>query len=176
MPWQETAPMLERTPCMAAYLSHVYAMPELCEHVGMRRHTGDTWVRRSTEPAPAGLHEQRRAPPRSPHRRSAEVEAGLLEANRAHLHGGPRQIRPDLARRRPDLARPAPSPAGALCQRAGFSQARKRRRGPRHPGALPLPAEAPNAVWTADFKGPFRTDEGLYCDPVTVADASSRVR
>jgi transposase InsO family protein len=33
---------------------------------------------------------------------------------------------------------------------------------------------APNRIWTADFKGPFRTGHGRYCYPLTVADGSSR--
>jgi putative transposase len=174
MPWKETDPMLERTQFIAAYLSQVYSMTELCERFGIRRNTGYKWVRRYTEQGLVGLQEQSRAPHRCPHRMSEEVEAVLLEAKRAHPHWGPRKILPYLARRRPDLALPAPSTAGELFKREGFSQTRKRRRGHRHPGATPLEAEAPNAVWTADFKGQFRTGDGLYCYPLTVADAYSR--
>ena len=105
---------------------------------------------------------------------SAEVEVSLLEAKRAHPHWGPRKLLPYLARRWPELPFPAASIAGALFQRAGLSQSRKRRRRHRHPGALPLQAAAPNAVWTDDFKGQFRTGDGLYCYPLTVADAYSR--
>ena len=101
--------MIERTPCMAAYLSHIYSMTELCERFGIRRNTGDTWVRRDPELGLAGLQEQSRAPHRCPHHLSAEVEAVLLAAQRAHRHWGPRKILPDLARRRPNLALPAPS-------------------------------------------------------------------
>ena len=36
------------------------------------------------------------------------------------------------------------------------------------------PMDAPNAIWTADFKGEFRTRDGVYCDPLTVADRCSR--
>jgi transposase len=175
MPWKETAPMRERTQFMAASLSQVDSMTELCERFGMRRQTGYTWVRRATEPGLAGLQEQSRAPPRCPHRLSAEVETVLLEANRAHRHWGPRTLRPSRARRRPDLALPAPSTAGERFQREGFSHTRTRRRGHRHPGAPPRQAAAPHAVWTADFTGPFRPGDGLYCDPLTVADADSRV-
>jgi hypothetical protein len=32
----------------------------------------------------------------------------------------------------------------------------------------------PNAVWTADFKGQFRTRNGVYCYPLTIADGYSR--
>ena len=166
--------MLERPQCIAADLSHVSSMTELCERFGIRRNTGYTWVRRYPEQGPAGLQEQSRAPHRSPHRLSAEVEAVLMAAKRAHRHRGPRTILPDLAPRRPDLALPAPSTAGAPFQRAGFSQARTRRRGHRHPGAIPLQAETPNVVWTADFKGPCRTGDGLSGDPLTVADAYHR--
>ena len=174
MPWKETDPMTERLQFIAAYLNHVYSMTELCERFGIRRNTGYTWVRRYTTEGLAGLQEQSRAPHRCPHRMSEAVEAALLEAKRAHLHWGPRQILPYLAQRRPDLDLPAPSTAGELFQRAGLSQARTRRRRHRHPGASPLQAEAPNAVWTADFKGQFRTGDGLYCYPLTVADAYSR--
>jgi putative transposase len=43
-----------------------------------------------------------------------------------------------------------------------------------HPGSGPLTAEAPNQVWTADFKGEFPTRNGAWCYPLTVSDAHSR--
>jgi integrase-like protein len=33
---------------------------------------------------------------------------------------------------------------------------------------------APNDIWTADFKGHFKTRDGLYCYPLTVVDGFSR--
>lgn len=33
---------------------------------------------------------------------------------------------------------------------------------------------APNEIWTADFKGHFRTRDGVYCYPLTVVDGYSR--
>jgi transposase len=119
MPWKEPDPMTARLPCIAADLNQVYAMTELCERCGIRRHTGYQWVRRSTAPGLAGLQAKSRAPHRCPHRMSEEVEAVLLEAQQAHPHWGPRTILPALARRRPDRHLPAPSTAGELFQRAG---------------------------------------------------------
>jgi hypothetical protein len=29
-------------------------------------------------------------------------------------------------------------------------------------------------VWTADFKGQFRTGNGVYCSPLTIADQHTR--
>ncbi len=63
---------------------------------------------------------------------------------------------------------------GDLLRRAGVSQPRRRTRYVV-PGTQPLAAaEAPNDVWTADFKGWFRTADQTRCDPLTVADACSR--
>ena len=104
MPWKETDPMTERLQFMAAYLNHVDSMTELCEHFGIRRNTGDKWVRRYTTEGLAGLQEQSRAPHHCPHRMAEAVEAALLEVKRAHLHWGPRKSLPSLAQRRPDLA------------------------------------------------------------------------
>lgn len=41
--------------------------------------------------------------------------------------------------------------------------------------AEPLPAiTQPNEVWTTDFKGEFRTGDGVYCYPLTLRDGFSR--
>ena len=32
----------------------------------------------------------------------------------------------------------------------------------------------PNAIWTADFKGQFKTRDGEYCYPLTLVDGYSR--
>jgi transposase InsO family protein len=46
---------------------------------------------------------------------------------------------------------------------------------PPHPPSplLTQPVE-PNDVWTADFKGQFRTRDRVYCYPLTVCDGASR--
>src|SRR6266446_5291457 len=49
---------------------------------------------------------------------------------------------------------------------------RYRRHGP--PGKPTSPILAPNDVWSADYKGQFRTGDGRYCYPLTVADGFSR--
>jgi putative transposase len=52
---------------------------------------------------------------------------------------------------------------------------RRRRRHPRqHPGVVPIATAAPNDLWTADFKGQFRTGNGVYCYPLTIADQHTR--
>jgi putative transposase len=43
-----------------------------------------------------------------------------------------------------------------------------------HPGKPTSQILAPNDVWSADFKGHFKTGDGRYCYPLTVADGYSR--
>jgi putative transposase len=44
-----------------------------------------------------------------------------------------------------------------------------------HPGKPTSQLLAPNDVWSADVKGHFNTGDGLYGDPLTVADGYSRL-
>ena len=43
-----------------------------------------------------------------------------------------------------------------------------------HPGKPATSILHPNDLWTGDFKGHFKTRDGLYCYPLTVVDAYSR--
>jgi transposase InsO family protein len=63
---------------------------------------------------------------------------------------------------------------GEILRRAGLTVSRRRRhRTPAY--TKPFAAcDGPNAVWCADFKGWFRTADGVRCDPLTISDAHSR--
>ncbi|MGH7751338.1 MAG: integrase core domain-containing protein, partial [Gemmatimonadales bacterium] len=69
---------------------------------------------------------------------------------------------------------PAASTRGAILDRHGLVVKRRpRRRTP--PWSQPFQeCRGPNDVWSADFKGWFRTKDGARCDPLTVSDAFSR--
>ena len=69
---------------------------------------------------------------------------------------------------------PAVSTAGDLLAREGLVKKRRRRRPRQHPGALPPTTEAPNDLWTADFKGQFPTRNGVWCFPLTISDQHTR--
>src|SRR5438132_4271054 len=51
---------------------------------------------------------------------------------------------------------------------------RRQRRRIGHPGKPTSQILAPNDLWSADYKGQFRTGNGRYCYPLTVADGFSR--
>ena len=100
-----------------------------------------------------------------------------LAVRRAHPTWGPVKVRAVLGRQKPEglagRSWPAASTIGALFDREGLTVQRKlRRRTP--PGGPLFPADAPNDVWTMDFKGWFRTGDGTRVDPLTLSDACSR--
>lgn len=61
-----------------------------------------------------------------------------------------------------------------ILERHGKVEPRTPRRRRTHSSAPPLDPEEPNATWTADFKGEFRTRDGHLCFPLTVQDGYSR--
>jgi transposase InsO family protein len=101
------------------------------------------------------------------------VEA-LLEARRLHPSWGAKKLLPILVRKHPDWKWPALSTCSAILKRYGLIQQRRRRRHPGHPGKPTTPMTEPNEIWTADFKGEFKTRDGIYCYPLTVVDGYSR--
>ena len=100
-----------------------------------------------------------------------------------HPHWGPRKLLHHLSEHPPRELReillgggrlPAASTAGDILKRAGLVEPRRRRSHPPHPGSAALGDVAPNDVWSADFKGEFRTQDRKWCYPLTISDAASR--
>lgn len=174
MPWRETCAMDERVAFILAWQRGDEPMTALCTAHGISRKTGYKWRDRFLAGGWAGLQDASRAPHRSGHALPAEIGAAILALRQERPFWGPKKLRAVLRERRPELVWPAASTIGDLLRRAGLSRPRKRRR-----TALPLTqpfraATAPNEVWCADFKGWFRTGDGLRCDPLTLTDAHSR--
>jgi putative transposase len=174
MPWRETAPMKERMRFVTDWERELYSMVELCERYGVSRKTGYKWVERYERGGPDGLGERSRAPHHCPHRIAADLAAAICAGRRQHPSWGPEKILHWLKRRHPGLELPATSTAGDLLARRGLVKKRRRRRHYTHPGVVPPTTTRPNDLWTADFKGHFRTRDGIYCYPLTVADQHTR--
>lgn len=175
MPWNESTRMDERRAFVEAYLTGRFGMQELCRCVGVSRPTGYLWVERYRRQGEAGLVDRSHAPHQCPHRTPTELSERLLGLRRQHPHWGPRKLLRVAARRWPALPWPSRSATAGILRRAGLVTER-RRRSPvmeRAAQAAQAPAE-PNALWTIDFKGQFRTGDHRWCYPLTVADAASR--
>jgi putative transposase len=175
MPWQEMSPMDERVQFMADHQRGLYAMTELCARYGISRKTGYKWVTRYAREGARGLVERSHAPHVCPHRVPEDLAALLLTARRGHPSWGPGKLLQYLVPRHTDISSwPAISTVADLFKRHGLVHRRRRRRAIVHPGAVPIRTSAPNDLWTADFKGQFRTRNGVYCYPLTLADQHTR--
>jgi transposase InsO family protein len=152
----------------------LYPMAELCARYGISRKTGYKWLARFEEAGRLGLQDRSRAPHDCPHRIADEMAEVICDARRQHPHWGPEKLLAWLAPRRPELDLPAISTAGDLLARRGLVHKRRRRRHYQHPGVVPIATREPNDLWTADFKGHFRTRDGVYGYPITVADQHTR--
>jgi len=175
MPWKESVAMDERLQFVRDAMRDRFTMSELCARYGVSRRIGYKWLARYDAEGRRGLADRSRAPRHCPHR-IATTLAELLVAERvAHPHWGARKLLKVLATRHPRVRGwPAASTAADLLARRGLVQRRRRRRPHLHPGVIRPTTAAPNDLWTADFKGQFRTANGQYCYPLTIADQHTR--
>lgn len=152
----------------------LYTMTEACARYGIVRSNGYKWLARFEAAGRAGLVERNRAPHSCPHRTDPWIASQLVAARQQHPTWGPRKLLDWLEPRHPDIAWPAPSTVGDLLKRQGLVKARRRRRPFHHPGTVAPTTTASNDLWTMDFKGHFKTTDGIYCYPLTIADQHTR--
>ena len=176
MPWRVTSPVKERERLVRAHLTGKYTIAELAQVFGVSRKTAHKWLKRFGDSGLQGLTERSRAPHRHPNAVPPEVTAAVVRAKQAHPTYGPLKLQPGLDEPPEIVASwPPASTRGLILARAGLTRSRRRKRRVA-PGSLPFQAcDEPNAVWCADFKGWFRTQDGQRCDPLTISDAYSRL-
>lgn len=175
MPWTVTDPMLERAKLVALHAEGLLSVTELAARAGISRKTAYKWIDRHADGGTEALADRSHARHQQAHRTPPDVEALVVAGRTAHPHWGPKKLLLYLAKRHPDIRLPAPSTAGTILDRHGLVDHRSKRRKHPHPGTSPLVAEVPNHLWTVDFKGEFKTGDGVYCYPLTVCDAFSRM-
>jgi len=154
--------------------SGCWSMTELCADYQISRKTGYKWIGRYEASGPRGLHDQSRRPHHSPQATEAELTDALVAVRKRHPRWGAKKLLAVARRRDPAAAWPSRSTVCDLLAARGLVIARPRR--PAAPAlAAPLAAiTRPNATWTTDFKGEFRTGDGRYCYPLTLRDGFSR--
>jgi transposase InsO family protein len=167
--------MEQRLEFVREYESDLFTMTELAAQYGISRKTGYKWVERYAAAGACGLCDRSRRPEESPSATDPALVAALLAFRRRHPRWGAKKLLGVLRGHQPAAAWPARSTAAALLKRHGLVAPQRRRPRPV-PGAAPVlaPATRPNELWTTDFKGEFRTGDGVYCYPLTLRDGFSR--
>jgi len=174
MPWSQTSPMDQRTQFIADYLRETLNITELCDLYGISRKTGYKWIDRYLHQGPAGLDERSRRPWHSPNTTPPEIVEAFLEVRRRHPSWGGKKILAVVHKRHPRWELPGRSTVCEILKRHGMVPKQRFKRRIGHPGKPTSSILAPNDVWCADFKGQFKTGDGIYCYPLTVTDGYSR--
>lgn len=174
MPWDQTSAMDQKRLFIADYLSRSFAIVELCERYGVSRPTAYKWIGRFLDRGYSGLDELPRRPNRCPHRTADALVEVILDLRRKHPSWGAKKLLKILHGRRPNTVWPARSTVSDILKRHGMVEKKRRRTFPGHPGKPTTAMERPNDIWCADYKGEFKTKDGIYCYPLTVTDGCSR--
>ena len=174
MPWKELRALDLRTAMLREWLEKEYGITELSSRYGVSRKTVYKWIERYQNGELEGLEELSKAPHRHPNATSGEIVKAIVDMKVRKMNWGPKKILSKLRADHPDVPWPADSTGNEILKRRGFVHPRKYR---RHvpPYTEPfLGCDAPNKVWSADYKGQFRMGNGRLCYPLTISDNYSR--
>lgn len=164
--------MEERAKFVLEHQRGELSMSELCRRYGVSRQTGYKWLERFGEGGLAAMTERSHTPMNRPHAISENIREALVALRRKHPSWGPKKLKVVLAKTMPA---PAASSIGELLRREGLVHRKRKRPAGVAPMTLPLAhAEAPNDVWSIDYKGWFQTGNGQRCEPLTITDNASR--
>jgi transposase InsO family protein len=143
---------------------------EICRRFHISRPTGHKWLERYRTEGLEGLADRSRRPGSCPHATPQPIHDRILDLRQLDL--GARKIQ-RLLRDEFDAV-PCVDTIHAVLKRNGCVEPHKPRRRRTHPGPPPTSMDHPNDVWSADFKGEFKTGNGHYCYPLTIQDGYSR--
>lgn len=146
---------------------------ELCREYGISPKTGYKWKERFLEHGLGGMLEQSRRPRSSPGGLEEAVVCEIIRLKERHRSWGARKLRSIYGRTHGEV--PSESSFKRVLDRAGLVEPR-RLRNRQKTGRLfsGRRAQAPNDIWTVDFKGWWYTPQGKRCEPLTVRDEFSR--
>lgn len=173
VPWKDVSSMEQKREFINLFLSGKYSLSELCRQFNVSRPTGRLYVNRFKEHGDDGLNALSRAPHTIPLKTDPEIEKAICEFRRQKPNYGIEKILKVLSAQFSEDRLPALSTGNLILKRNGLVIPKKRLRRvePVHP--IFDPSE-PNEVWSGDYKGKFKMGNGVYCNPLTIADSYSR--
>jgi putative transposase len=174
MPWKNTSTIGQRWQLVNVLLRRERSVSAWCRAFGISRKTAYKWLHRFTEGGRRDLGDRSRRPRRVPLRMRRKWIERIARTRQRHRHWGAKKIQACLLRQYGQA--PATSTIARWLKRMQLTIPRRRR--PHKACWLKLPplarATTPNEVWTADFKGWFRSGNGQRVEPLTVRDLYSR--
>ena len=175
MPWKNRSKEEQRLDLVRRMVKGALTVGELCRQFGVSRQTAYKWRRRYREKKWSGLREKSRRPLHLAAQTSALWLRRVRRLRGQRPSWGARKLRHELIESFGWKGAPSAATIGRWLQRWGLSRGRRRRRpGPRIWRRGVRKSRGCHDVWTVDFKGWYRTAEGVRVDPLTVRDLHSR--
>lgn len=174
MPWKDTNAMEQRVQFIQDWLARTHGVSDLCAMYGISRKSGYKWIDRYMTCGPDWSMDRGHEAASVHNKTPVEVEQALMDMRLRHPTWGARKLVHQVGLAQPGWKLPHESTVCEMLKRHGLVQSRPRRRAIGHPGRPSVLIEGPNDCWSADFKGQFRTGDGLCCYPLTVTDNYSR--
>jgi putative transposase len=148
-------------------------MAVMCREFDISRKTGYKIFSRYKDCGLEGLTDRSRRPYRHGMRLPFQIEKLIVQLKQDHPSWGAPKIREKIRRLHSEITLPAISTVHAVLDRNGLVTRRRKRRYKPEGTAL-SPAQQPNELWCADYKGEFMLADKRYCYPLTVTDFASR--
>jgi transposase InsO family protein len=156
------------------YLERKFTITQLSEMYGVSRNTIYKWIKRYKQGGNEGLTTYSAAPRRHPNATPIEIAREIVALKGKYRYWGPKKLTWWLKQHYPDRKWPAVSTAGNILKQAGLVTPRKKRQRAQPYTEPFLDCSGPNVVWSADYKGQFKTGDGQLCYPLTISDNYSR--
>jgi transposase InsO family protein len=174
MPWKEHRTVDLRKEFVLAAASPGANVAQLCREHEVSRKTAYKWLQRYRVEGESGLDNRSRRP-RSVAGVDGETVLRVIELRRRYPVWGAKKLR-HLLVVAGAVRIPSAKTIARILDRAGEPRVRKPRRLLRLVlrQRQQLVVDAPNDVWTVDFKGWWRTRDKRRFEPLTVRDAFSR--
>lgn len=171
MPWKEIGKMDARIEFVCQALSKRSSMVELCREFGISTKTGYKWINRFGENGLDGLNELSKAPKANPNWCRDDFLDVVVSYRLQFPTWGARKLRAYMLRE--GVACPSQATIGRILRDKNLTRPARKSFFKRGPSRLTDSARS-NHIWTADFKGHFKSNCGTYNYPLTIADHHSR--
>ena len=173
MPWENKSIMQNRVIFINEYLSGIWTISELCQDFGISRPLAYKFIHRYEESGIEGLEDLPKTPHTSPNKTPLLIENKIIKFRTDHPRYGAEKILVKLSEELPGITWPAISTVNLILKRNNMIPHRRRIRRIERMKPIFDPTKC-NQIWSADYKGKFRTGDQNYIFPLTIADSYSR--
>jgi transposase InsO family protein len=175
MAWNKVNEMEERMKFVMESLEDNPNISELCREYNISRSVGYKLLKRYELEGIEGLKPKSRRPKSCPFEVPNWMVCEIVKEREAHPTWGGLKIRSLLLNRFAEKDVPSIRSIERVLSRCGLVKKRRNRLKRYVTDSKVMKPKKPNDIWTVDFKGQWRMQNGNYCFPLTIRDLYSRM-